>query len=77
MLKLNYKITKTFAAAAFGATALIVLTTSLTGCGQAQSVYHDGNFTAEQKAAAQAEYQTVEDEESQGSNKKKKPTGKR
>ncbi|MEI7460763.1 MAG: hypothetical protein WCK15_15245 [Pirellula sp.] len=43
------------------------------GCGPAESVYHDGKFTEEQKAGAQSEYQSVEDEESQGSNKKKKP----
>lgn len=48
---------------------------SLAGCGAAESVYHDGNFSADQKAAAQAEYQSVEDEESQGSNKKKKKAG--
>ncbi len=46
------------------------------GCAPAESVYHDGNFTEEQKAGAQREYQTVEDEESQGSNKKKKPVKK-
>ena len=60
-----------------GATALLAVVATLTGCGPAQSVYHDGKFSAEQKAAAQAEYQTVEDEESQGSNKKKKPAAKR
>ncbi len=64
-------------ATAIAATALFILLASLSGCGSAQSVYHDGNFTAEQKTAAQAEYQSVEDEESQGSNKKKKSAGKR
>ena len=41
------------------------------GCGPAASVYHEGGFSEEQKVAGQKEYQTVEDEESQGSNKKK------
>jgi hypothetical protein len=45
---------------------------TFTGCGPAESVYHDGKFTEEQKAGAQSEYQSIEDEESQGSNKKKK-----
>ena len=65
----------------FVATPLCVLLCSafcapFTGCAPAESVYHDGNFTAEQKAGAQSEYQSVEDEESQGSNKKKKPVKK-
>ena len=61
-------------AAPFAILFMSALCASFTGCGPAESVYHDGNFSAEQQAAAQAEYQTVEDEESQGSNKKKKKT---
>lgn len=56
---------------------LSVFCASFIGCGPAESVYHDGNFSEEQKKAAQAEYQNVEDEESQGSNKKKKKSVKK
>ena len=59
-----------FVAASFFAMAAASLF-FCSGCGPAASVYHDGSFTEEQKAAGQREYQTVEDEESQGSNKKK------
>jgi hypothetical protein len=77
MLKSKPISLKLSCAAQLGVMALMTLIAPLSGCGGAQSVYHDGNFSAEQKAAAQAEYQTVEDEESQGSNKKKKPGAKR
>lgn len=59
----------------FGVATFSVVCACLAGCGPADSVYHDGNFTEEQKSAAQAEYQTVDDEESQGS-KKRKPVKK-
>ncbi|MCE3015926.1 MAG: hypothetical protein ACK56W_22440 [Pirellula sp.] len=55
-----------------GAVIVAIVCGCFAGCGPADSIYHDGNFTEEQKSAAQAEYQTVDDEESQGSNKKKK-----
>jgi hypothetical protein len=46
------------------------------GCGPAPTVMPTGGFTEEQKAAAAAEYQKVEDEESMGNNKKfRKKTG--
>jgi outer membrane lipoprotein-sorting protein len=79
MFKSNLFLLRLCRAAPLGIMALCTVLASLSGCGPAQSVYHDGNFSAEQKAAAQAEYQTVEDEESQGSNKKtkKKPAAKR
>lgn len=59
----------------FGVVTVAIVCACLAGCGPADSVYHDGNFTEEQKSAAQAEYQTVDDEESQGS-KKRKPVKK-
>ncbi len=48
-----------------------------TGCGPAQTVMPSGQFTEEQKIAAAAEYQKVEDEESMGNNKKFKKSAKR
>ncbi len=72
-----FNSSRMFRVAPLSAAVLVTVLASLSGCGAAPSVYHDGNFSAEQKAAAQAEYQTVEDEESQGSNKKKKAAVKR
>ena len=59
----------------FGVATFSVVCACFAGCGPADSVYHDGNFTEEQKAAALAESQSVDDEESQGS-KKRKPAKK-
>lgn len=61
--------------------ALLLLVTvasmATTGCGPAQTVMPSGQFTEEQKIAAAAEYQKVEDEESMGNNKKFKKSAKR
>lgn len=56
---------------------LTIAPMTITGCGPAPTVMPSGQFTEEQKAAAAAEYQKVEDEESMGNNKKFKKTAKR
>lgn len=73
MLNPTRHTSKIFIATPLGVLLCSAFYASFTGCGPAESVYHDGKFTEEQKAGAQREYQSVEDEESQGSNKKKKP----
>ena len=61
--------------------ALLFLVTivpmATTGCGPSQTIMPSGQFTEEQKVAAAAEYQKVEDEESMGNNKKLKKATKR
>lgn len=56
---------------------LTVLPLPSLGCGPTPTVMPSGQFTEEQEAAAIAEYQKVEDEESMGNNKKFKKAAKR
>ncbi|MEQ1825866.1 MAG: hypothetical protein ABL921_07955 [Pirellula sp.] len=62
------------ACAPFLVAAVVTLSSLSVGCSPAESVYHDGNFTEEQKVAAKKEYESIDDQESQGSIHKKKAT---
>jgi hypothetical protein len=54
------------------AVLIAAFVTGLVGCGDSKAVIPNAPFTEEQKKAIQAEDAKVADEESHGSNKKKK-----